>query len=126
MPEEIREHVRDCAGCRAFIREWNSIEAGLQSLRSQTPALPADFHDRLDDRLRGVRPVSPAVRCLPALRFAAAGALATAALAALALYAGSTRGPAGAPPDALASGRAASPQQPANTLPHLPLANTGR
>lgn len=51
MPPDVSEHVRDCSDCRSFIKNWNSVELGLQSVRDQSVTLSADFSTSLRARL---------------------------------------------------------------------------
>jgi hypothetical protein len=51
MPPAVSEHVRDCSDCKSFIKKWNSVEVGLQSVR-ETGAMPSqDFAVALKARL---------------------------------------------------------------------------
>jgi predicted anti-sigma-YlaC factor YlaD len=52
MSPEIGEHIRECTDCRSFIKNWNSIELGFQSMREQAPPLSNDFTVSLQARLR--------------------------------------------------------------------------
>jgi hypothetical protein len=51
MPLEVGEHIRDCSECRTFIKSWNSVELGLQSIQSHSTNLSSDFAVRLRARL---------------------------------------------------------------------------
>lgn len=55
LPESVRAHIRDCASCHAFIKEWNAIEVGMVSMRSAAPVLSGGFTAALDARLSGVQ-----------------------------------------------------------------------
>ena len=50
IPPEAALHIRECTLCRSFVREWDRIELGLQSLRETTPAPSADFRISLERR----------------------------------------------------------------------------
>ncbi len=55
MPDTVRDHIRDCSSCRAFIKQWNSIEVGLVSMREQSPLLSSSFNAALNTRLQTVK-----------------------------------------------------------------------
>jgi hypothetical protein len=55
MPDPIRDHIRDCPECHAFIKRWNAVEVGLVSMRNQAPALSTGFESALDSRLDATR-----------------------------------------------------------------------
>ena len=54
MPKPIRDHIRTCSDCHLLLKQWNAIEVGLVSMRTQTPAVSASFASGLDKRLEGV------------------------------------------------------------------------
>jgi hypothetical protein len=54
MPKPIRDHIQTCSDCHLFLKQWNAIEVGLVSMRTQTPAVSASFASGLDQRLEGV------------------------------------------------------------------------
>ena len=48
MPDELRDHVRVCTDCTQYIRNWNSLEISLRSIRDQIPQMSADFRSNLN------------------------------------------------------------------------------
>ncbi len=48
MPDELRDHVRVCTDCTQHIRNWNSLEISLRSIRDQIPQMSADFRSNLN------------------------------------------------------------------------------
>jgi hypothetical protein len=138
MPSELRNHVKDCSGCRTFVKQWNGIEVGLMGLREQNAAPSREFSTVLSARLKAERsrrfsfPVFPALPVLNGWRPALAGTMALAA-AALVLYIafgsrvlsngkfGSTLASAGRPTE-----RDGQPEASPAINGTLPLANTNR
>jgi hypothetical protein len=59
MPDGVKAHIKDCSTCREFIKQWNSIEVGLVSMRDQTPGMSSGFTSALSARLETVKPGSP-------------------------------------------------------------------
>ena len=59
MPDGVKDHIKDCSTCREFIKQWNSIEVGLVSMREQTPVMSSGFTSMLNARLETVKPGSP-------------------------------------------------------------------
>ena len=55
MPEAVREHIRHCSDCHLFIKQWNAVEVGLVSLRTQAPTLSPSFATGLESRLSTAR-----------------------------------------------------------------------
>ena len=96
MPVEVSEHVRDCSDCRSFIKSWNSVELGLQSVREHGPTPSADFAVALQARLsreksrRWIRIPFPSIQPFAAKRLAFA-ALAVFLIAVAAKYSSSIR-----------------------------------
>lgn len=54
MPAPIRDHIQTCSDCHWFLKQWNAIEVGLISMRTQTPSISPSFAATLDARLDGV------------------------------------------------------------------------
>src|SRR5947208_2091727 len=54
MPKPIRDHIQTCSDCHLFLKQWNAIEVGLVSMRTQTPFVSASFASGLDQRLEGI------------------------------------------------------------------------
>ena len=47
MPDELRDHVRICTDCTQYIRQWNSLEVSLRSIRDDVPSMSYDFRSNL-------------------------------------------------------------------------------
>jgi predicted anti-sigma-YlaC factor YlaD len=132
MPAEIREHIRDCTDCRSFIKRWNTIEAGLMTMREQAPRLSPDFGHSLQARLHAGPVRRERVRTPVKWSFAIAGASSAAVLILLTLYLlgarqntlPSANGPSYA--NGRSSGGAINTDSPSSFPSTLPLANTGR
>lgn len=52
LPAELADHVRECGNCRAFVKQWNSIEIQLQTMRHDGPQPSPGFREALKVRLQ--------------------------------------------------------------------------
>ena len=126
MPPVAAAHIRECAPCRDFVRQWDRIELSLQALRDSAPAPSPDF--RISLEAPPARARQERYRRSPVIyaRWAAATA---AAIAALGITYALTRGPLPTQnPNSVAIIQPARPNgyvaRPRPLNADLPLANT--
>jgi predicted anti-sigma-YlaC factor YlaD len=134
MSPEIGEHIRECTECRGFIKKWNSIELGLQSMREQAPQLSSDFSFSVQSRIQAEQAASRSPWSFRPWHFALVGASAAALFIAMFFHFSggvrTNRGNVHNPASSLAAAREAAPNhsmEPTNpSLATFPLVGTGR
>ena len=120
MPPDAAVHIRQCVACRDFVRQWDQIELGLQTLRDSLPSPSPDFRISLEANPARVKRAR--LRRTPSAYARWAAATVTAIVAAIGLgYALTGRGPV--PPENTGSLAIVRPTPNHGYLPHPPSLN---
>lgn len=85
LPPDLASHVRECTDCRGYVKRWNAIELGLQSMRLDSSQPSVDIAAAVRARIQSPMQRSERWLTFPARRLALVGATAAAAMAAVAL-----------------------------------------